>query len=428
MASFATAGVGNHDSIVLFSNASTLLELFESRGRLRASEPTGVPEHAAAPASDDPLFGTPGELMEAIVKSSDDAIVSKNAAGIITSWNKGAERVFGYTAEEAIGQHITLIVPNDRWNEEAENLERLRRGERISNLRTVRRKKDGSSIHVSLTISPIIDANGRIVGASKIARDITEAIRGERELKDDQERLRKLSEGLEHVVRARTRELQLISSRLLKAEDDERRRLARELHDNAGQTLAVLALKISQLTESVREKSPQVAAGLQEIHETVQHLDQQIRTTSYLLHPPLLDESGLYSALKWYVAGLSQRSGLAVQLEMREDFGRVAHEIELLVFRIVQECLTNVLRHSGAKTASIRVARDPEGSVDIEIKDEGKGMSAEKLSKLHSGVSGVGVRGMRDRVRQLNGSMKIESNSSGTRVAVHLPHRKISED
>ena len=425
MAVLASAVVSNpklDDAVLILGYGGVLKPFAEGLLRHNPNLPVRV-GYSAAPDSDGPTVEQTSDLLAAIVNSADDAIISKNSAGIITSWNKGAERIFGYRREEAVGQHITLIVPNELWNEEAENLERLRQGERITNLQTMRKAKGGKAIHVSLTISPIRNAKGQIVGASKIARDISQGVDDERSLRESEGRFRRLSEALESVVRARTRELQVISSRLLKAEDEERRHLARELHDSAGQTLVVLALKISQVIEMAREDSPQIASHLQGIQETVQQLDQEIRTTSYLLHPPLLDEAGLHASLKWYVDGLSQRSGLNVRLEMREDFGRIAHEVELLVFRIVQECLTNTLRHSGAKNATIRIARLDDG-IDVEISDDGTGIPDEKLWQIESGASGVGMRGMRERVRQLDGRMKIESGSSGTKVVVHLPNRQ----
>lgn len=141
---------------------------------------------------------------------------------------------------------------------------------------------------------------------------------------------------------------------------------------------------------------------------------------SYLLHPPLLDESGLASALNWYVEGLAERSHVAIMLDVAGNVGRLPSDIELAIFRVVQECLTNIHRHSGSKTALIRVARQGE-SVRTEVRDYGKGMSPERLSEIQSHGSGVGIRGIRERIRQFHGEMKIESNDSGTSVIVSIP-------
>lgn len=254
---------------------------------------------------------------------------------------------------------------------------------------------------------------------------------------ESEENYRKLAESLDAEVRVRTKELEQrsadlvrqseqlreLSWRLLHAQEEERRHIARELHDSAGQTLTVLGINIAQLAQKAGRKAPEVAADAEMIQETVQQLHREIRTTSYLLHPPLLDENGLSSALRWYVSGLTERSGLNVELSISDDFGRLPSDMELLVFRLVQECLTNIHRHSGSKTASIRVARDAH-EIMVEIEDQGKGMSAERLAEIQSHGSGVGIRGMRERLRQFRGQMKIESGNSGTGVFVTIPVAK----
>jgi PAS domain S-box-containing protein len=615
-------------------------------------------------------------LLAAIVGSSDDAMISKNLDGTITSWNKSAERLFGYTAEEAIGQHITLIVPWERRSEEEEILRHLTRGERVEYFETVRRRKDGTSLDVSLTISPIRDVAGKMIGASKVARDVTEKKRIERALRESEERFRaivdttpecvklisadgtvllmnspglqmvgahsseevvgknvydliapedrdrfkafnesvceggqgslefeivglegkrrhmethavplrnpdgtvvhlgiscdiserkqaeellrrseerfralvtassdviyrmnpnwsemreldgrgfvadtgkprkdwlneyihpddqplmlktireavetksmfqlehrvlrtdrtagwtysravplldlsgeivewfgsatdvtarkeaeenyrKLAQTLDAQVRARTRELEQrnadmlrqagqvtdLSRRLLHTQDEERRHIARELHDSAGQTLTVLGMSLAQLVQKAGRSSPELATEAENTQELVQQLHREIRTTSYLLHPPLLDENGLSSALSWYIEGLRERSDIGISLSVSDEIGRLPSDMELVVFRVVQECLTNIHRHSGSKTASIRLARDSDVIV-VEVQDSGRGISAQKLFELQSGGSGVGIRGMRERVRQLGGEMNIDSDGSGTRVSLTIP-------
>lgn len=608
-------------------------------------------------------------LLAAIVDSSDDAIVSKKLDGTITSWNHSAERLFGYKAEEAVGQHITLIVPWERRSEEEDILRRLARGEQVEHFETVRRRKDGTCLDVSLTISPIRDGAGRIIGASKVARDVSERKRTEVALRESEERFRaifettpecvklvssdgtllqmnrpglqmvgarsadevvgknvydliapedrdrfkafnesicrgeqgslhfdivglegkrrhmethaaplrnpdetvvhlavttdiserkqaeellrrseerfralvnassdvvyrmspdwsemreldgrdfiantgnprndwlneyihpddqpivlqtiheavrtksmfelehrirrtdgtlgwtnsravpllnvngeilewfgaasdvtarkeaeenfrKLAQTLDAEVRARTRELEEqsnqvreLSWRLLTTQNEERRHIARELHDSAGQTLTVLGISLAQLAQKTGRNAPELATETEQIQETVQQLHREIRTASYLLHPPLLDETGLYSAISWYLEGLQERSGLEVQLDVPKEFGRLPHDMELLIFRLVQECLTNIHRHSESKTASIRIAREP-NQIALVIRDQGKGMSAARLAEIQSGRSGVGIGGMRERLRQFEGIMKIESDSSGTRIFATIP-------
>jgi PAS domain S-box-containing protein len=497
-------------------------------------------------------------LLAAIVDSSDDAIISKGIDGIITSWNKAAERMFGHTAKEAIGKHITLIIPADRRDEEAGIIQRLRRGERLEHFETIRVRKDGTEIEISLTISPVKDRSGSIVGASKVARDITERRRSERALRESEERfraivettpecvklvgidgtllhmnppglamvgatcpemvlgknvydiiaahdrekfrifnedvchgkrgtlefdivgldgvghhmethaapmtmsngsvvqlavtsditervrvqerlrrseeqLRTLADDLEKQVRARTQELEArntevlqqsellreLSNRLLQTQDDERRHIARELHDSAGQIIVALGMNLASMTPYVAKLSV-MDKTVEDSQNLIKQLSREIRTTSYLLHPPLLDENGLPEAIRWYVEGLMERSGLSIKLDIAEDFGRIDSETELAMFRIVQECLTNIHRHSGSKTAKIRLSRNA-ASVSLEIQDEGKGMAAHKLDGVRAHRSGVGITGMRERVRHLNGAMDINSNAKGTKISVKLP-------
>ena len=373
-------------------------------------------------------------LMAAIVDSSDDAIISKNLDGIITSWNKGAERLFGYTAQEAIGQSITLIIPDDRRDEERAILDQIRQGKQVNHFETVRRRKDGSTLDISVTISPVKDAAGRIFGASKVARDITEPKRMEAELRASEERLRKLAVELETQVDIRTAELirqnedmeiqsvQLreVSRRLLQTQDEERRHIARELHDSAGQTLTVLSMNFEQLASAVKQNAPGLSGHLEKSRKLIEQLTQDIRTTAYLLHPPLLDELGLSAALRAYIRGLRERSSLNIQLRIPDNFERLSVETELTVFRLVQECLTNIHRHSGSKTAQIDIVRRPR-SVSVEIRDEGKGISPEKLADVQTQGASLGIRGMQERVRQLRGEMTIESGSGGTVISATFP-------
>ncbi len=626
--------------------------------------------------------------LAAIVSSSDDAIVSKNLQGIITSWNQSAERMFGYSAEEAVGRHITLIIPHERLAEEIDILARIGRGEGVDHFETVRVRKDGSSIDLSLTISPIKDKDGRVIGASKVARDISEQKRAERRLRESEQRFREivettpdcvklvaqdgtlihmntpglamigapsaesaigtnvfnliapedrerfrafhervcagekaslefdivqlegkrrhmeshaapllnsdgrivhlavtrdvsgrkaaeererkitadaiaatakfravfeqttvfagimtkdglvaeanklcleacgyradevigrpfwacgwwrnhpesqekirtasplaaqgvpyretlhyswadgterlvdfalfpivddagnvlflhptgvditditraqenyrnLLESLDAEVRARTQELEErnqdvlrqseqlreLSRRLMLAQDEERRHIARELHDSAGQTLTVLGMSIGQLALNAAKNSPDLANEVKAAQELVQQLHQEVRTASYLLHPPLLDKNGLSPALRWYVQGLQERSGLEIELEIPDDFGRLPGEMELVVFRLIQECLTNIHRHSASKTARIRVERRVTG-IKVSIEDHGTGIPAENLAEIRAGRTGVGIRGMKERLRSFEGTLDIDSNGGGTRVLVTIP-------
>jgi len=373
-------------------------------------------------------------LLASIVDSSDDAIVSKTLEGVITSWNKGAERLFGYTAKEAIGQPITMIIPLDRRDEETRILARLRQGEPIDHFDIVRLRKDGTKVEISLSISPVRDAAGKIIGASKIARDITGRKRIERELHESEQRFRTLADALDTQVQFRTQELrrrnaeilqqsdqlQDLSGRLMFAQDEERRRIARELHDSAGQHLAALGMGLARIEDDAKRDPARLSKSIKDAQDLIQDLTQEIRTTSYLLHPPMLDESGLSSALRWYIDGLTERSGLSIDLNVPDNFERLAPEVELAIFRLVQECLTNIHRHSGSKTAVIRIARESD-KIYAEVQDHGKGISQERLAEIQSQGVGVGIRGMRERVRQSHGELTVDSNALGTKITAIFP-------
>ena len=241
-------------------------------------------------------------------------------------------------------------------------------------------------------------------------------------LAESEDRYRRLAETLEEQVRMRTQEVRHLTAQLLKGQDEERRHIARELHDSAGQTLTALGMQIARLKDEARENPAQLPATLLEAEELVQHLSQEIRTTSYLLHPPLLDENGLSSALSWYVEGLAERSELEIDLQIADNLERLQGDMELVIFRLVQECLTNVHRHSGSKSALIRIWRD-EGEVHVEVEDQGKGIPADRLAEIQSRGTGVGIRGMRERVRHFQGTLDVESGASGTKVSATLPIR-----
>lgn len=241
------------------------------------------------------------------------------------------------------------------------------------------------------------------------------------------EQLKQINENLEFRVRQRTAELererrdvQNLSSQLLFAQDAERRRISRELHDSTGQLLIALTLNLDRLRSELIQPNPAVDALIDDTNSLVDEMGRQLRTMSYLLHPPLLDEAGLSSAVKWYVEGFATRSAVEISLEVPSELPRLPQQMEITIFRLIQECLTNIHRHSGSKTALIRIARDNEG-VSLEITDRGKGFTPHALVSEQRTRPGVGILGMKERVRPFGGTLEFRSSSEGTTVQARLP-------
>ena len=238
--------------------------------------------------------------------------------------------------------------------------------------------------------------------------------------------LQDANETLETRVRQRTAELerqrrdvQDLSSQLLQAQDEERRRISRELHDSTGQLLVALTLNLARLKSEQVWSNPDADALIDDTTSMVDEMSRQLRTMSYLLHPPMLDEAGLLSAVRWYVNGFSARSSVEVTMDC-SDLGRLPAELEITLFRLIQESLTNIHRHSGSKTALIRLSRNGE-SVSLEVVDQGKGFSFLNSVSDAAPKFGVGILGMKERVRRFGGAIDISSSPSGTTVKACLP-------
>lgn len=216
-------------------------------------------------------------------------------------------------------------------------------------------------------------------------------------------------------------ELRQLSVRLMTVQDEERRRIARELHDTAGQTLAAIKMSIA-LIRPFEKSCPEMQVFIDDLNALADTALQEVRTASYLLHPPLLDEAGIASAARWFAEGFAHRSGIDVQCDIQERMERPSRECELVLFRVMQESLTNVHRHSGASAATVRLRRN-EHVLQLEIADNGKGIAVERLRRFQSSTSqtGVGIAGMRERVRQLGGHLELRSAGVGTTVYVVLP-------
>jgi two-component system, NarL family, sensor kinase len=240
-----------------------------------------------------------------------------------------------------------------------------------------------------------------------------------------------LTELIETNEALRVSELSLrqLSARLLKLQDEERRRIARDLHDTTGQKIAVLSMTLDRLAKLVDARKADVKDALTESRDVVGKIGEEIRTLSYLLHPPLLDECGLASAVLWYAEGFKKRSGIHLSVSIDEELVRLTTDAETALFRVLQESLTNVHRYSGSPSAEIRIFQSA-SKVHLEIVDHGKGVKAGMERPAFAGAPtlGVGIPGMRERIRQLGGQLEVEFSNEGTRVHASLPTEGAAEE
>lgn len=347
--------------------------------------------------------------------------------GQVRYMNPALLKTLGYSEVDVEARKLLWdnLTPPEYAHLDARAVEQLRGTGRCDVYEKVFVAKDGAQIPV-LIGAAAIDSGGGDPEVAAFVTDLTP-------LKYAQKALQTANEELEKKVVERTAELQSeildrkraeislreLTGRLLRAQDEERRRMARELHDHAGQTLVAMALNLEALVQDGNHV-PRSIRIIKEVQKLSDDLSKEIRTLSYLLHPPLLDEVGLTSALRFFVEGFSKRSKIEVDLELPEDASKLSKAQELVVFRVVQESLTNVHRHSGSQWAKIQLSQSP-NMVKIEIVDKGKGISSEEGRVLATARMGVGVRGMEERVRQFGGSFQVESGTGGTKVSVTIP-------
>lgn len=486
--------------------------------------------HKAGSAA--PVVGVPPgwdsqTFLASIVDSSQDAIIGKTLGGIITSWNKGAERIYGYTAEEIIGKPIAILAPPERPDEIPQLLEKIRNGERVEHFETVRIAKSGVKLDVSVTISPIRDKQGNIVGASAIARDVTAAKKTRTALQETESRAESLfqsaAQGIvivdrsgrivtanpatesmfgykanelvgqsiellvpeklrgahqkdrggyfahpqvrpmgvgmdlqarrkdgtefyveislsyirgaqgtlgvafvsdiskrradEQELRRRGEELRRLAGRLMTAQDDERRRIARDLHDDLSQKLAYLSMDIGKL--ATKPSSRDLLPELRPLQLRAAEVAETVRQVSHELHPSILDDIGLEAALEQYCEEFEQRSGISTQFTSRNVPESIATEIASSIYHIAQECLRNVSKHAQSET--VAVALEGVGEVlRLSVKDQGVGLRV----KQPEAAKGIGFVAMQERTHLVNGKFHVESKSGeGTEVMVEVPVR-----
>ena len=361
--------------------------------------------------------------LAAIVTAADDAILSKTLNGVITSWNPGAERMFGYSAEEMIGQPILRLIPSERRAEEGEILTRLRAGKRIQHYETVRQKKDGTLFDVSLTISPMRNEAGQIIGASKIVRDVSERKQTELSLKESQQRLREFAQDLERLVESRTSELvqsqqqlRALAAQLNLSEQKARQRLAGELHDYLGQMLALNRIKIG-----IAKKHPMEAALAHLLEELQATTDKALAYTRSLvaqLSPPVLQEFGLAMALPWLAQQMLERD-LVVSLQVKTPIPPIPEDQALLLFQSIRELLLNCIKHAQVPQAVV-VLECKEEALYVTVADQGLGfepsvmLSAKQTTQT---VNKFGLFSIRERMLSLGGRFELQSSPGNGTVA-----------
>ena len=321
--------------------------------------------------------------LASIVESSDDAIFASGLDGIIRSWNLGAQRIFEFTESEVVGQPITTLIPPERWEEEEELLQRLRAGERVEHFETVRLTKAGRKVDVSLTASPVLDSAGSVVGIAAVARDIGTRKRAE------------------EAITAMGR-------RLLEAQEQERTRIARELHDDISQRLALLVAGLGRSPhDSHRMKLQQQAADI----------TSAVRSLSHQLHSSHLDHLGLAAAASSFCNEFSGQHGIGVEFDTHDLPRSLPYDVSLCLFRVLQESLQNSLKHSGTRHCAVQLWGTRE-AVHLIVRDQGRGFDLKSARES----SGVGLLSMEERLKLVNGSLSVESVPDvGTTICARVP-------
>lgn len=340
------------------------------------------------------------ERFRLLVESVKDyAIFMLSPEGKILSWNAGAEKIKGYRAQEIIGQHFSrFYAPEDVRSGRPERGLKVAAAEGRYEDEGWRVRKDGSRFWANVVITAVCDAAGNLRGFSKVTRDISER-------RESEETIRQLS------------------GRLLQAHDQERRRLGRELHDSTTQTVAAISINIALLSECADFLgNPKASRVFAELKELTDQAARELRSVAYLLHPPMLDDAGLRCALDWYVDGFVQRTKIQVDLEVEPRLDGLSKELEIALFRVVQESLTNVYRHSGSSTAKVRLALES-GEIILEVSDRGKGFPANSRGGRKGApvAAGVGISGMGERMHQFGGRLEVTPGNVGIIVKAVVP-------
>jgi PAS domain S-box-containing protein len=401
---------------ILVGPTESYLDLTSEADRMR--DVAHLEQHAEALRRELELRETEARFRLLVEAAQDYAIFMLDPAGNISSWNIGAERIKGYKADEIIGRHFSCFYPEEdllngkpQWELVIASKEGRFEDEGW------RIRKDGSKFWANVIISAMRDESGNLIGFAKVTRDFTDRMKVQRALEEEVAQRRTAQQQLLDSARS----LRMLSLHLLRTQDEERRRIGRDLHDSLGQYLAVLKMKLATVAQSIEPKEEPISKDVDQCISLTDEAIKEVRTVSYLLYPPMLDEMGLKSAIPWYLDGFTARSGIKTTFQA-EEVSRLHRDCELALFRVLQESLTNVHRHSGSKTAQIRLFV-AQGSCVLEVEDKGKGFSLEFQDQIEKNVTafGVGVRGMNERMRQLGGRLELSSTVTGTIVRAIVP-------
>jgi PAS domain S-box-containing protein len=349
----------------------------------------------------------------------DYAIFMLDPSGHVRTWNAGAERIKQYKAEEIIGKHFSDFYPEeDKRNKKPDWELAVAEKEGRFEDEGWRLRKDGSRFWANVIITAIRDKTGKLVGFGKVTRDVTAKMEVQQALQNEVAERREAQKQL----RQSEKSLRELSLHLLASQDEERRRIGRDLHDSLGQYLAVLKMKLDAVSTTLGNTG-QVAQDIRQCVRLTEDSIKEVRTVSYLLYPPMLEEMGLKSAIPWYLDGFSSRSEIKTDFTVTAAFSRLPRDRELALFRVLQESLTNVHRHSGSRTAHVRLMSEDAIAI-LEIEDRGKGFNPHLLNEGGPdwlGALGVGVRGMNERMQQLGGTLELISTEGGATVRARMP-------
>jgi len=340
--------------------------------------------------------------LKALIDNNPLAVVALDNQHRIQMCNPSFERLFQYRQGDLVGKSLDdLVAIPGRESESIELTQRVLEGE-STYAETRRRRRDGTFVDVEIYGVPLL-VHGQQVGVYGLYHDISERKKAEKLLRD-------------------------LSGRLLQIQDAERRRIARELHDTTGQNLAALSMHLSIMSKHAGMLDPRAQRALNESLSLAEQCGREIRTVSYLLHPPLIDDVGLIPALRWYTSGFLERSGIQVDLSVKPAEVRLPRDVEMTIFRIVQESLINIHRHSGSHFAQIEILIE-DSKVSFSVRDQGHGIPAPILEKIHRRTAklGVGIAGMCERAEQLGGQLVVSSDYRGTTVRAGLPIHRTDE-